>query len=137
MDDTYQLINASPSPKDYRRLRVESGISAKSLEAAQLGLPNTWFGVHIIWGEETVAMGRIIGDGGCFFQVVDICVSPLHQRKGLGKRIVSALMNHFRAHAPDSAYISLIADGGAKHLYAQYGFEPTAPRSIGMFFHKV
>jgi hypothetical protein len=30
------------------------------------------------------------------------------------------------------AYVSLVADGDAQRLYAQYGFEPVAPRSIGM-----
>ncbi|RZA16983.1 MAG: N-acetyltransferase, partial [Proteobacteria bacterium] len=35
-------------------------------------------------------------------------------------------------HAPASAYVSLIADGDAKHLYAKYGFQPVMPASIGM-----
>lgn len=35
-------------------------------------------------------------------------------------------------NAPDSAYVSLIADGPAHMLYSQFGFEPTAPASIGM-----
>ena len=33
---------------------------------------------------------------------------------------------------PDGAYVSLIADGDAHRLYSQFGFEPTAPHSIGM-----
>ena len=37
-----------------------------------------------------------------------------------------------RAAVPAEAYISLIADGEAHRLYAQYGFQPTAPASIGM-----
>ena len=35
-------------------------------------------------------MGRVIGDGGLFFQVVDIAVEPAHQGRGLGKAIVAA-----------------------------------------------
>jgi GNAT superfamily N-acetyltransferase len=79
-------------------------------------------------------MGRVIGDGGTAFQIVDIAVLPEHQKRGLGKRIVSALVDWLHANAPKSAYVSLIADGPAKDLYAQYGFEPTAPASIGMAF---
>lgn len=30
------------------------------------------------------------------------------------------------------AYVSLIADGQAHRLYAQFGFTVTAPRSVGM-----
>ncbi|WP_205618548.1 GNAT family N-acetyltransferase [Brevundimonas nasdae] len=79
-------------------------------------------------------MGRIIGDGGLFFQVVDIAVQPAHQGRGLGKAIVAALVEHLRATAPKGAYVGLMADGEAHRLYAQYGFELTAPRSVGMAF---
>jgi GNAT superfamily N-acetyltransferase len=78
-------------------------------------------------------MGRIIGDGGCFFQVVDIAVIPEHQGKGLGKKNKAALTAHLDNHAPRSAYVSLLADGGAHQLYRYYGFVETAPESIGMY----
>lgn len=42
------------------------------------------------------------------------------------------LVDSIDAHAPAGAYVSLIADGEANKLYAQYGFKPTAPRSIRM-----
>jgi hypothetical protein len=39
-----------------------------------------------------------------------------------------------RANAPPSAYIMLVADGEARHLYAQFGFADTAPASISMAY---
>ena len=98
-----------------------------------MGLGNTWFGVSIQCDGEAVGMGRVIGDGGCFFQVVDIAVLPEHQGKGLGKRIMETLVNRLHEHAPSSAYVSLIADGDAHHLYSKFGFAPTAPESVGMY----
>jgi len=77
-------------------------------------------------------MGRVIGDGGLFFQIVDIAVDPAHQGRGLGKAIVAALVARVRRDAPASAYVSQIADGEAQRLYAQFGFVATAPESIGM-----
>jgi ribosomal protein S18 acetylase RimI-like enzyme len=132
--DDYELVAATPSSNDYRRLRVAAGLSPKSAEAAAAGLPNTVFAVTIRKEGEVVGMGRIIGDRGLFFQIVDIAVDPNHQKRGLGKRIVAALVDHLRQTAPSGAYISLIADGEAHHLYSLYGFEPTAPKSIGMSF---
>lgn len=128
----YRLVTGTPGVDDYRRLRKISGLSEKSQAAAEVGLPNTWHAVTIRHGEQTVGMGRVIGDGGTAFQIVDIAVEPAHQGKGLGKLIVAALVDHLRAHAPVSAYVSLIADGDAKHLYAKYGFQPVMPASIGM-----
>ncbi|WP_223253522.1 GNAT family N-acetyltransferase [Chromobacterium amazonense] len=132
----YQLIEAVPDVETYCRLRAESGLSPKTEEAARRGLAGTLFAVQVCCGGETVGMGRVIGDGGCFYQVVDIAVLPAHQGKGLGKRIMAAISGYIEREAPASAYISLIADGDAKHLYAQFGFTPTAPRSEGMALFK-
>jgi N-acetylglutamate synthase-like GNAT family acetyltransferase len=132
MNDRYELLAGTPSIDDFLRLRKVSGLSEKTREAAERGLPNTWFAVTIQHEGRTVGMGRIIGDGGTVFQITDMAVEPDHQGKGLGKRIMAALVEHIHAEAPPSAYISLIADGDAQHLYAQFGFEPVAPRSIGM-----
>jgi GNAT superfamily N-acetyltransferase len=134
-DEDYELIKATPSSADYRRLRVAAGLSPKSAEAAAAGLPNTIFAVIIRKDGETIGMGRIIGDRGLFFQIVDIAVDPRHQKRGLGKRIVAALVDHLRKTALPGAYVSLIADGEAHHLYSLFGFRPTAPRSIGMYLH--
>lgn len=128
----YELDERPPAVEDYVRLRREAGLSAKTPEAARLGLANTWFGVTVRHHGEAVGMGRVIGDGGCFFEVVDIAVLPAHQRRGLGKRVMGALMDHLRAHAPASAHVMLLADGPAHRLYEQFGFRATAPESIGM-----
>ncbi|MFB8774656.1 GNAT family N-acetyltransferase [Streptomyces broussonetiae] len=128
----YSLRTGSPSVETYLRLRVVSGLSAKTVQAAEAGLPNTWHGVTVLCGDEPVGMGRVIGDGGCFFQVVDICVAPEHQGRGLGKRIMGELVGELERRAPDGAYVSLIADGDARFLYEKFGFRQTAPASVGM-----
>ncbi|MBQ1089450.1 GNAT family N-acetyltransferase [Streptomyces sp. B93] len=128
----YSLRTGSPSVETYLRLRVVSGLSAKTVRAAEAGLPNTWHGVTVLCGDEPVGMGRVIGDGGCFFQVVDICVAPEHQGRGLGKRIMAELVGELERRAPDGAYVSLIADGDARFLYEKFGFRQTAPASVGM-----
>jgi GNAT superfamily N-acetyltransferase len=129
----YALRRETPSIETYRHLRASAGMSPKSAEAAALGLPATLFAVQVVHGEEIVGIGRVIGDGGCFFQVVDIAVLPAHQGRGLGKWIVAEITAWLRTNVPPSGYVSLIADGQAHALYAQFGFVPTAPRSIGMY----
>lgn len=132
----HRLLLAVPEIEVYRHLRQASGLSPKTEEAARRGLANSLFGVQLLCGDEVVAMGRVIGDGGCFYQVVDIAVLPEHQGRGLGKRIMAEICRYLAAEAPPSAYISLIADGDAQHLYAQFGFVPTAPRSVGMAWRR-
>ncbi len=128
----YTLTFVTPDIATYRSLRTRSGLSGKTEVAAARGLPGTLFAVQVLCGEEVVGMGRVIGDGGCFYQVCDIAVLPEHQCRGLGKRIMQAISDYIDSEAPESAYVSLIADGKAQDLYAQFGFVHTAPASAGM-----
>lgn len=129
--DDYRLIESFPERHGYCRLRSAAGLSRKTDEAAARGLANTVHGVSVLHGDELVGMGRLVGDGGCFFFVVDVAVEPAHQRRGLGKRIMAALDAWLRANAPASAHVALFADGEARHLYARYGFVENRV-SIGM-----
>lgn len=130
----YRLVERIPTVTEYRELRRLAGLSEKTEAAATAGLPNTHFAVVLECDGVAIGMGRVIGDGGTAFQVTDIAVLPAHQKRGLGKRIVAALVTWLKANAPASAYISLIADGPAAQLYEQYGFKPTHPEgSIGMY----
>lgn len=128
----YELVEELPSVEQYQQLRLATGLSPKSAEAATRGLAGSWYGVTIWHGGMVVGMGRVIGDGGCFFQIVDIAVLPAHQGQGLGRRIMAALMERLEAHAPATAIVTLLADGDAQHLYRKFGFELSAPASVGM-----
>jgi len=128
-----ELVERFPGVDDYRRLRTEAGLSAKSVEAAAGGVAGTLYGVSLLRGDEVVGMGRVIGDGGCFYFVVDVAVAPAMQGRGLGRRIMQALDAWIRSHAPASAHVALIADGDAKHLYARYGFAELQ-RAIAMAY---
>jgi GNAT superfamily N-acetyltransferase len=77
-------------------------------------------------------MGRLIGDGGWYFHVVDMAVLPDHQRRGLGHRVLTRLLDLIRQHAPPGAYVSLMADPPGRALYAGHGFTEDRQASIGM-----
>ncbi len=132
--NTYRALAAIPDVATYCHLRQASGLSSKTAEAAARGLPASLYAVQIMFGEVAVGMGRVIGDGGTSYHVVDIAVLPEHQGKGLGKLIMREITQYLQQHAPETAYVSLIADGPAQDLYAQFGFMHTAPASVGMAY---
>lgn len=121
-----------PGIEEYQNLRVICGLSPRTSEAASQGLPNSLFSITIRRQNILVGMGRIVGDGGCNLEVVDIAVHPEYQRRGIGQRIMSKIMAFIENNAPVSAYVSLIADDHSPALYSKYGFEVTTPRSVGM-----
>lgn len=121
-----------PGPDEYCELRVAAGLSSRTPIAARLGLPGTLFAACVRDDGALIGMGRVIGDGGCNYEIVDVAVHPDFQQQGFGFRIMEALMNYIHEHAPESAYVSLIADHGAPALYEKFGFEFTAPNSVAM-----
>lgn len=130
----YVVSNELPTSADYIALRVACGLSAKSLQSAEESLPKSVFGVIIQCQGETVGMGRIVGDGGCFLQIVDIAVHPNHQKKGLSRKIMESLMNFIDENVPESAFVSLFAD--VDYLYQKFGFEATGEKMIGMALNR-
>lgn len=126
------LKDEIPTDEEYCALRVAAGLSPRALQAAALGLPNSLYAVCLRNDNALVGMGRVIGDGGCNYEIVDVAIHPAYQRQGHGYRIMEALVGYLRQTAPETAYVCLIADHGAPALYEKFGFEFTAPTSVGM-----
>lgn len=132
MDQVYSLFEEVPDPATFCQLRVDAGMSPRSIEAAAAGLPRTLFGVLVRHEGRVVGMGRVIGDGGLCFQVSDVAVHRDHQARGLGKALMTRIVAYLKRNVPVGSFVNLLADGEAHRLYAQFGFRPTAPDAIGM-----
>jgi len=132
MSDDIVLVERFPGLDDYLRVRAAAGMHEKTREAAARALPNTLYGVRLERDGEVVGMGRVIGDNGCFFTIVDIAIVPELQGRGLGKRIMVALDAWLQRNVPPSAYVTLVADGDAKYLYSKFGFVESAPIAVNM-----
>lgn len=70
-----------------------------------------------------------MGDGGCFFHLVDMAVHPEHQGRGVGKMIMKELKERLDKNVPETRTVLLFADGKANELYKQYGFVETSTTS--------
>ena len=134
MDERYRLVDGAPTVEEYLRLRAESGLSPKRADQAGPAIAGSW---RIVRVEDTtdgtvVAMGRIVGDGGWYFQIADMAVLPEHQHRGVGAAVLDHLLAVIRAEAPPDPYVTLMADAPGRVLYARRGFVETAPHSLGM-----
>ncbi|KAF2681364.1 hypothetical protein K458DRAFT_420859 [Lentithecium fluviatile CBS 122367] len=143
----YMILQGLPTPQVYHDLRKRAGLTPPSPEAMTEAVPQALhnsFASFLAYErklmlndtrpsphQDVVGMGRLSGDGGLFLLVTDIAVHPDHRRKGIAKRIMTALVAYIDEHAPH-AYVSLVADPMGQGLYAQFGFQGTG-KSIGMF----
>ena len=131
--DEYTLVSGPPALADYLRLRRDSGLSPKTEEQGAAAIAGTWRFRHVRDGRgETVAMGRVVGDGGWYFLVADMATLPAHQGRGLGARVLDALLGEIRENAPAGAYVTLTADPPGRRLYESRGFRDVAPGQTGM-----
>ena len=113
----------APSPEDYCNLRANAGMSSKSIEAAIKGLPHACFNVTLYENDMLIGMGRVIGDGGTVFQIVDIAVKIYIKGLGHGMAIMHEIMKYIESVAEEGTYVSLIADYPADQLYEKFGFK--------------
>ncbi|GGL70769.1 GNAT family N-acetyltransferase [Halocalculus aciditolerans] len=130
----YAVREELPTPETFVALREAAGMAERSVEAVERGLPNTVYGVTAVHEPtgDVVGMGRIVGDDGSVYHLCDMAVHPDHQRRGLGSRMMDALMAYVEETAPPSAYVNLMAD--VDGFYERWGFEATAPASEGMYY---
>ena len=118
----YISVNTPPTPEEYCYIRKECGLSEKSINAAEIALPKSLFAVKIIEKSSNyvVGMGRIIGDLGCFVQVVDIAVLPKYQGNGLSRIIMTKIMSYIHSSVPLDCHVTLLSD--VDFLYEKFGY---------------
>ncbi len=65
---TYNTVARCPSVEEYLHLRAVAGLSPFTKAAAAKGLEGTVYSVLVLHDGSAIGMGRLIGDGGCFFR---------------------------------------------------------------------
>jgi ribosomal protein S18 acetylase RimI-like enzyme len=133
--DEYTLSERAPTLDEYRRLCDAVGWGTVEPAALEIGLRHSLFAVCVLHQGEVIGCGRIVGDGGMYFYIQDIVVLPEFQGRGIGRRIMGAVMGYLQAHARAGAFIGLMAARGASGFYEKYGFvqRPTEQYGPGMF----
>ena len=74
--------------EDYCRLRESVHWLLFSKEQMQEALNNSLYTVTVVDENQTIGMGRLIGDG-MYYMIVDIVVHPAYQKKGIGTNITN------------------------------------------------
>jgi ribosomal protein S18 acetylase RimI-like enzyme len=132
-EEQYQVVERTPTIEEYFALRKGVGWMLFEEEMTAKGLANALFSVCILHQGKVIGCGRVVGDGGLYFYVQDIIVSPDFQGKGLGKRLMQAIMAYLEINARPGAFIGLMAAKGTNDFYDQFGFAVRPLDQPGMF----
>ena len=131
--DEYQVVERIPTVEEYLALREAVGWGRLDEQMTARGLTNALFTVCALHEGNVIGCGRVIGDGGLYFYLQDIIVLPAFQGKGLGKRLMKAIVAYLEEHALPGAFVGLMAAKGVSNFYTQFGFTVRPPERPGMF----
>jgi len=133
VSDEYVLMDRLPTVEEYHRLREAVGWEKMDREPTEMGLHNSLYSVCVLFDGRVIGYGRVVGDGAIFFYIQDIMVQPEFQKKGIGRRIMSAIMDYLKVHARTDSFIGLMAAKDASKFYEKFGFEERPRDGPGMF----
>jgi len=82
--------------------------------------PGSYCFVGAFRGEHMIGMGRILSDGVSDTYIQDVTVLPDYRRRGIGARIITALVEKLREDRIE--WIGLVGEPGTSDFYKQLGF---------------
>lgn len=120
----FDLADNELKAEDFIRLKTAAGFIDRPLCQVEKALENSLFRVSAICDGEVVGMGRLVGDGAMYWYLQEIVVLPEYQGKGIGKSIVTRLLEHIKSTAVPGTKIEigLTAVSGKESFYEKFGF---------------
>ena len=126
------------SYEDYRTLRESVGWHLFSKNQMQQALDNSLYTIVAVENNQSVGMGRLIGDG-MYFLIVDVVVQPVFQKCGIGTNIMNMLLKYVEKKTPTGgrSSVQLVAEKGKEPFYEKLGFKTIPNEFCGSGMRKV
>lgn len=122
--------------KEYLDIRGQVGWKPLSFQQAEMALRNSLYTVGVYEQGVLVGIGRVVGDGAVICYVQDLIVAPGVQGKGIGSKVLKALISYVESlRLKDTEMmLCLMCAKGREHFYEKHGFaaRPNAALGPGM-----
>jgi len=127
-----QIVHRSPTVEEFAAATAAVGFKSHPDEAIRIGLANSWCSVCAVVAGEVVGVGRVVGDGALHFYVTGVMVMPTHQRQGIGRAIVEALLSKVKEVRYANVLVEALPLPGLQAFYESMGFRASAQDAPGM-----
>ena len=126
------------TPEDYLSLRKEVGWKNYPLEQARTGLSNTAYVIAVRDGERTVAVTRLLWDGGYSAFISDVIVSPEYQGRGIGRKMLEDVIDYLEQQLQPGyrIMITLLSAHGKEEFYQKFDFTSRPTETFGPGMHR-
>lgn len=128
------ILYDQPTPDEYNALRMSAGLAKKEVQMVEQAYRHSLFSVTVRGeNEKLLGVGRIIGDGACYFQIVDVLAHPEGKNQGeIEETIMNELISYLTQNALNDANITVMSDVWSIKFYQKFGFELVYPDYYGM-----
>lgn len=135
-DSRIELVDRIPTVHEYLSLREAVGWHSLPVPSVERGLVHSLYAVCAIQAGHVLGCGRVTGDGGIYFYIQDLLITPQFQGQGLATRIMERLMNYVECKAQKGAFVGLMSAPGLEKFYGRYGFKLFPSESPAMLIWK-
>lgn len=131
-----QYLENALTASDVLAFQEKMGWTVDPIEMWEKSLKHTLYNVVAVLDGEIIGMGRLLGDASIYWYVNDVYVLTDHQGKGIGKAIMSHLLDFIQANSLSGSDVSvcLMCAKGKEGFYEKLGFKcrPHAYEGSGM-----
>ena len=88
------------------------------------------FAVCVFDDDKIVGMARVVGDGS-YYTVFDVVTKKEYQGRGVGRLLMTEVVNWYKSIEDDDTYLYLGASYGKEGFYEKFGFKVRPYGHIG------
>ena len=121
--------------EDYQKIRKEVGWNDLLDNQIKRAIDNSMLNVSVYENDECLGVGRIVGDGVLKGMLTDIMIPPRAQGKGVGKLIVTTLINQLEDMVQEGESFQLEASptSGNRDFYIKCGLKYKPQNQDGVY----
>lgn len=132
---TLTIEHRLPTPAEFIALRSQTDWGVPDDEATEAVLAHSFSGVVAVEAGEAVGMARTVGDGCLILYIQDVVIASSHRSKGLGRKLLQALLDEAAKSCLPSCTIGLFAATGQTGFYEKLGFGTRKHPAYGPGMH--
>lgn len=133
-DNRYTILK-DISTEDFCKIRKALGWKEINYKQVKKALDNTMYKVSIFLDSEVIAIGRLVGDYSCKGVLSDIMVIPEYQGLGIGKAVVTTLLEMVKEglEIGDKFQIEATPTVGNRDFYIKCGMKYKPENQDGVY----
>ena len=126
----FQIEYKFPTNEEFNELFYSVGWGNRDNNKIDQHRKNNVFSVCVYDNNKIIGMVRVVGDGS-YYTVYDVVTRKDYQGKGIGRILMTEVVNWYKTIEDDDTYLYLGASYGKEGFYEKFGFKARPYGHIG------